>query len=222
MPVQTEYSQETELDSALAKTLADTPGLQNVNDHAKVGACFMIRTNENEENVPSKGEKVALKKITPLMKAFFKPKFDFIVVVDYYFWTNATESEKQGKFIRALSRIGIDNTENGVKLSIRPWDIQENILAIRACGVFDDMGSRAKEAYDRTRAQRETTEAMLENRQKQQEEQKETPLKAEPPKDEPKSKAKGRKNGGDDEPPLRPARRPAPEPREPEPEPEPE
>ena len=142
------------------------------------------------------------------MQVFMRPKADFILVVDYYFWTNATEKEKKGKLIRTLTRIGIENTNNGVKLSIRPWDIQENVNAIKACGVFDEMGSRAKEAFDRCRVKIETTEAMLANQAK------EAASKAEP-----KGNAKGKKDDDDDPPPLRPARKP-PADKVPEPEPE--
>jgi hypothetical protein len=212
MPTRIEYSQEKELDDALAKVLADTPELANVVNHCKVAACFVMRQNDQEEQVPGKGDKIALKKVSPATQVFMRPKADFILVVDYYFWTNATEKEKKGKLIRTLTRIGIENTNNGIKLSIRPWDIQENVAAIKACGVFDEMGSRAKEAFDRCRVTIATTEAMLANQ-----------AKAAAVKDEPKaeSKAKGKKDD-DDEPPLRPARKPPVESKRPDPEPEPE
>jgi hypothetical protein len=208
MSITIEYSQEKELDDALASVLADTPLLAEVVNHCKVAACFITRENDQEEQVPGKGDKIALKKVSPVMQVFMRPKADFILVVDYYFWTNATEKEKKGKLIRTLTRIGIENTNNGVKLSIRPWDIQENVNAIKACGVFDEMGSRAKEAFDRCRVKIETTEAMLANQAK------EAASKAEP-----KGNAKGKKDDDDDPPPLRPARKP---PAEKVPEPEPE
>lgn len=213
MPIQTEFSQEKELDEALAKILSDTPELSAVNNHCKVVACFSIKTNDNEENVPTKSAKVALKKVPPPMQVFLKPKADFVLVVDYYFWTNATEKEKRGKIIRTLTRIGVDNTDSGIKLSIRPWDIQENIAAIKACGVFDEEGSRAKEAFDRVRVQRETAQALADNIQKAAEAKPEA-------KPEPKAKAKAKAVEDDDEPPMRPARKPPVDKTEPEPEPE--
>jgi|OpeIllAssembly_1097287.scaffolds.fasta_scaffold112671_2 hypothetical protein len=210
MAIQTEYSQEKELDDALAKILSETPELASVNNHCKVVACFSIKTNDNEENVPTKGAKISLRKVSPAVQVFLKPKADFMLVVDYFFWTNATETEKRGKLIRTLTRIGVENTNNGIKLSIRPWDIQENIAAIKACGVFDEESSRAKEAYDLVRVQRETAQTLVDNMQK-----------AEAEKAEPKAKGKGKvKPDDDDEPPMRPARKPPVD--EPEPEPEPE
>jgi len=208
MAIQTEYSQEKELDDALAKILSETPELASVNNHCKVVACFSIKTNDNEENVPTKGAKISLRKVSPAVQVFLKPKADFMLVVDYFFWTNATETEKRGKLIRTLTRIGVENTNNGIKLSIRPWDIQENIAAIKACGVFDEESSRAKEAYDLVRVQRETAQTLVDNMQK-----------AEAEKAEPKAKCKGKvKPDDDDEPPMRPARKPPVD--EPEPEPE--
>lgn len=211
MAIQTEYSQEKELDDALAKILSETPELANVNNHCKVVACFSIKTNDNEENVPTKGAKISLRKVSPAVQVFLRPKADFLLVVDYFFWTNATETEKRGKLIRTLTRIGVENTNNGIKLSIRPWDIQENIAAIKACGVFDEEGSRAKEAYDRVRVQREAAQELADNMQKA----------AEAAKPEPKAKGKGKvKADDDDDPPMRPARKPPAD--EPPAEPEPE
>lgn len=213
MPIRTEYSQEKELDDALAKALASTPQLANVTNHCKVAACFVMKQNDKEETVPGKGDKVALKKVSPLMQVFMRPKADFIVVVDYYFWTNATEREKKGRLTRALTRIGIENTDNGVKLSVRPWDIQENVAAIKACGVFDEMGSVAKEAFDGVRVLEMAAAAINRSRTE--------PDKTQAPKADPKPKAKGKGGAADEEPPLRPARKPPADP-EPEPEPQPE
>lgn len=212
MPIQTEFSQEKELDEALAKILSETPELSAVNNHCKVVACFSIKTNDNEENVPTKSAKIALKKVPPPMQVFLKPKADFVLVVDYYFWTNATEKEKRGKIIRTLTRIGVDNTDSGIKLSIRPWDIQDNIAAIKACGVFDEEGSRAAEAYG-ARYQIGAAQELADNMQKAAEAKPE-------PKPEPKAKGKVKPVNDDDEPPMRPARKPPVDKTEADPEPE--
>lgn len=216
MPIQTEFSQEKELDEALAKILSETAELSAVNNHCKVVACFSIKTNDNEENVPTKSAKVALKKVPPSMQVFLKPKADFVLIVDYYFWTNATEKEKRGKIIRTLTRIGVDNTDSGIKLSIRPWDIQDNIAAIKACGVFDEEGSRAAEAYG-ARYQIGAAQELADNMQKAAE-AKESKSEAKP---EPKAKGKVKPvDDDDDEPPMRPARKPPADKTEADPEPE--
>lgn len=217
MPTRIEYSQEKELDDALAAVLNDTASLANVTDHCKVAGCFCIRQNDQEQEVPGKGEPISLKKVSPVWQVFMRPKADFVVVVDYYFWKNSTPREKRGMMIRTLTRIGIENTNNGIKLSIRPWDIQDNIASIRESGVYNDQTSRAKEVFDLVRVMRETAQAVVDNMQKA--EAKSEPEPKAEAKPEPKAKAKA-KAVDDDEPPMRPARRPPPDKTEADPEPE--
>lgn len=213
MATHIEYSQEKDLDEALAACLASNPKFIQITDHCKVVACYVIRTNDKEEEVPGKTEQVAIKKVPPAFQVFTKPKADFVLIVDHHFWENATEAAKKGRMTRALTRIGVENTDNGIKLSIRPWDIQNNITAIELSGVYDEDTSRAKEAFDRVRNTLAMTEAVLNRMAKPREEA-----------PEPKPKAKGKGKTEDEaEPKLRPARKPPADPvpkDEPEPEPE--
>lgn len=207
MATHIEYSQEKDLDEALAECLASNPKFITITDHCKVVACYVTRANDKEEEVPGKSEPVAIKKMPPAFQVFTKPKADFVLVVDHYYWTNATEKAKRGRMTRALTRIGIENTDNGVKLSIRPWDIQNNIAAIEIAGVYDEETSRVKEAFDRVKPALDMTAAALKRMAKS----------------EPVPKAKGKTEDDEAEPKLRPARKPPADPApkdDPEPEPE--
>lgn len=217
MPTRIEYSQERELDDALAAVLNDTGVLAKVTDHCKVAACFCMRQNDQEQEVAGKGEPISLKKVSPVWQVFMKPRADFVVVVDYYFWKNATPKEKRGMMIRTLTRIGIENTNNGTKLSIRSWDIQDNIASVRESGVYNDQTSRAAEAYERVRPQHEAAQELVNNMEKAAGKLEVKPEAELKPKVKAKAKAKAVE---DDEPPMRPARKPPIDQTEADPEPE--
>jgi hypothetical protein len=138
MGTQIEYSQEKELDEALDKMLRSDPYFLPVLDNVKVAACFCIRTDDNEATVAGKGEPVVVKKVPADMQVFMKPKATFILVVDYHFWENADERQKKGHMHHALSRIKVEKTEGGLKISMRKWDIQENFATFKAIGAYTD------------------------------------------------------------------------------------
>jgi hypothetical protein len=137
MGTQIEYSQEKELDEALDKLLHSFPCFTPLLDNVKVAACFCVRTDDNEATVAGKTP-VVIKKVPADMQVFMKPKATFILVVDYHFWENADERQKNGHMHKALSRVKVEKTEAGLKISMRKWDIQENFTTLKDIGAYDE------------------------------------------------------------------------------------
>lgn len=230
MATKTEYSQERELDEALDEILNKFSRFAALREHVKIGACFCIRTDDKDEGtVEGKDEPVALKKVPPDMQVFMKPKFNYVLVVDYGFWENAVPKQKMGYIHRALSRIKVDVADDKVKLSFRKWEIQDNIATLVDVGPYTENHTLYGEAM---RKQLSGAQAAL-DRKKQPKEEAAEPEEPEPePEEKPRVVArplpkKGEAPAVDEDEPRRPARKVPPEPakksappEEPEPEPE--
>lgn len=237
MAIVIEYSQEKELDDWLEKLLNTYPLFAPLTSNGiKISACFVIRTDDNEATVAGKGEPVIVKRVPAAMQIFMKPKASFVVVVDYYFWENATDKVKNSQLFRALSRIRVEKTDNGLKLGMRQWDIQDNIATVVAFGPYTDKHVMYAEAIrgkqlSMSQAGIDRTTPKAPKAPKASEPLPE-PEVSEPDPEEtvaarPANKVKAvANNNNDDDEPRRPARRIPPEPvsttAEPEPEPEPE
>jgi hypothetical protein len=148
MATHIEYSAERELDEALAALLIRIPEFVAFQDIVKVLACFVIRMDD-DVSVEGKGEPVMLKKVTPEAYVFLRPKANFILVVDHHWWTESSERVRESLMIRALSRIKVDKTETGFKISTRPWDIVDNFITLRHCGRYNEIWNNAAELINR-------------------------------------------------------------------------
>lgn len=146
-----EYSQEKSLDDELENVLSNNVKFLKLREDVKIVACFVIRSDENSQTVPGKGEPVALKKVSPEMRAFMRTKAHFVMVVDYHFWEHALESEKIGNMTRALTRIVVEKTDAGLKIGTKKWDIQDNIETIESCGLYNEPMQRLNEAIKRSK-----------------------------------------------------------------------
>lgn len=148
MATHIEYSAEKELDDALADLLLRIPEFVAFQDTVKVLACFVIRMDD-DVSVEGKGEPVMLKKVTPEAYVFLRPKANFILVVDHHWWTESSERARESLMIRALSRIRVEKTETGFKISTRPWDIVDNFITLRHCGRYNEIWNSAAELINR-------------------------------------------------------------------------
>jgi len=227
MGTQIEYSQEKELDEALDKLMRSDPFFLPVLDNVKVAACFCIRTDDNEATVAGKGDPVIVKKVPADMQVFMKPKATFILVVDYHFWENADERQKKGHMHRALSRIKVEKTEGGLKITMRKWDIQENLATLKAIGAYTE-GHVVLVEMVRSK-QLSMMQAIVERKVTGKPEPEPEPEPEPDPEEKPRVVAgpMPAKKGKDEDEPRRPARRIPPEPAKskaavPEEEPEPE
>jgi hypothetical protein len=237
MGIEIEYSQEKELDEALDNLLHSDAYFLPVLNSVKVAACFCVRTNDAEATVPGKGEPVVLKKVEPDMQVFMKPKIMYILVVDYHFWENADDRQKKGHMHRALSRIKVEKTEKGLKVTLGKWDIQENLVTLKAIGVytephvmFVEMVRNKQLSMVQSVVNRMTVAPDSESDPKPDPEPETDPeekphIVAGPPPDPPAPKTPKKNKKNDEDEPRRPARRIPPEPVktvEPEPESDPE
>jgi hypothetical protein len=220
-----EYSTEKELDEAIAKRMQDDPHGLSISDHVKVAGVFVIRMDDDETTLPGKGDPVALKKVPLEMKALMRSKADFVLVVDYHFWQTAPELTKQGYLGRAIQRIKVEKTEDGVKIGTRKWDIVENISTIKTYGLYTENLALMGETVGALPKQLQMAMSAMEKEKAKAAKSKPEPPEddAEPPRVVARPVKKGKVVEEESEEPTRPPRRvpPDPEPGE-EKEPEPE
>lgn len=150
----TEFIQDHELDKAVDAVMKDSPHLIKIKDKVKILACFIQKSNDDEEGAPVKGmnEPVVLKKVAPAMQLFIKSNAQFVLIADRYWWDGANESLKKGKIARALFCIKVDIGDNDeVKIGTKKWDIQENFHTIETYGAYDENSAHMSELLNRQR-----------------------------------------------------------------------
>jgi len=219
-----EYSTEKELDEAIAKRMQDDPHGLSIAEHVKVAGVFVIRMDDDETTLPGKGEPVALKKVPLEMKALMRPKADFVLVVDYHFWQTAPEYTKQGHLGRAIQRIKVEKTEDGVKIGTRKWDIVENISTIKTYGLYTESLALMGETVGTLPKSLQMAMSVMEKEKAKAKSKPDPSEDEEPPRvvARPVKKGKVVEDEGESEEPVRPPRRPPPDPEPEEKEPEPE
>lgn len=226
-----EYSVEKDLTEELHLIIAENPRLGGLREKVMIGACYLIRMDE--QSVTQEGKNtVLIKKVAPEMRAFMKSAPHYVLVVDKHWWDESSLAERRGTVNSILSRIKFEETEDGIKTGLEKWDIQEMFANLKHSGVYNDKTLQLKEVMSEATSKLVTYagKAMAPNDEPEADEPEEEkprvvarPVAKPAPKAAPKAEPKASplaKNKTGDEPPLRPARK-IPADVEPEPEPEP-
>lgn len=104
------------------------------------------QTDSKGEHVEPKGNPVVCKKIPPAYQLLTKGKY--LIVGDYYFWTHATDLQKNAAIHRALSTVGVERSKKGlIVLKTRKPDVQEFRATIARFGAWNEPLLDAREAF---------------------------------------------------------------------------
>lgn len=181
MAITTEYSQERELDAALDEVIRKYSRFAPLLDNVKIGACFCIRTDDNEAAVKAKDQPVTIKKVPSDMQVFMQPRLHYLVVVDYTFWENANENVKTYHLHRALSRVKVEVGET-IKFSFRKWEIQDNVSTLIDVGPCTEAHAMYSESV---RRQLSGVQAVLDRKPKAKKHEKQEPTEEQESEQEP-------------------------------------
>jgi hypothetical protein len=103
------------------------------------------RTNEDGEHLECKGNPITCRKIPPQFQTLTDGHY--LVVGDYYFWTHASDDQKNAAIHRALSAIDVGLDKKGrIKLKTKKPEIQEFRTTITRFGAWNEPLVDAKEA----------------------------------------------------------------------------
>ncbi len=119
MPNNIEYSAEKELTQFVDDLINDPryselAGLRE--NKIRVLACFSIRTGDDGETQPCKGEPISLKKVSDVERIFVKDKAQFILVVDYHAWEQWNEKLRTACIYHHLVSLDVQKGEHGIKI----------------------------------------------------------------------------------------------------------
>lgn len=146
-----EYSVEKELTEEFEKILGSVPKFIPLKDKLTFAACFLIRMDDDGQSLPGKGKVVTIKKVAPDFQVFMRPKAHFVIIVDYHWWNKCNERERTGTVVKTLTRVRLEDDENGVKVGLNGWDIEETFASLETSGVYNETTSRVKEIMDKVR-----------------------------------------------------------------------
>lgn len=122
----TEYSVDAEIEEAMVMMLADTayPHFAPIREHeVKIKSCILVRTDNNDEDVPCKGDPTKVKKLSAVEKLFVKDT-DYILIVNYSAWKEASTDQAQSAILHAgLMKIHVEPTDSGLKMAVRKPDV---------------------------------------------------------------------------------------------------
>ena len=145
----TEYVTDKEISDAVTDMLADD--VYNEfdairNSEINIDACLCVRTNNEGEEQPCKGEPATLKKVGKLEKVFLDT--DYILVVDNTAWKEANSTVAQLAMLhRALMEIDITENEGKFKLGKRKHDVREFSATIGRFGAYKESLLCLREAF---------------------------------------------------------------------------
>lgn len=146
----TEYVESKELTNALTDFLGELEYTEfnPIRDtELKIQICLVVRQNAEGEDVPPKGDPVALKKVTPLERVYIDA--DYILTVDNYAWNHAkTKQEQDAMLHRGLMQIDIQSTEKGVKLKTRKPEIREFSATVGRFGAYHERLINFKDTFE--------------------------------------------------------------------------
>lgn len=151
--VHIEYSVERELTEEIGLILAENPRFNAIKEHLVIAACYLVRMDEDGTSQPGKGQHVVIKKVSPEMQVLMRSKANYVLVVDYHWWTEASTQERRGSIRNLLSRIRLEETENGIKTGLEKWDIQEMFSNLEISGVYNDKTAHLKEVMSKATMQ---------------------------------------------------------------------
>lgn len=123
----TEYVPDKDVEAAVVNMIADEKYAEfeplRVNE-VKIVTCVVVRTNNEGENQPCKGDPTAVKKVPAVERLFLD--VDYIITINYTAWSTANDQKQQDAMIhRSLMKIQIDTNDNGIKMSTKKPTITE-------------------------------------------------------------------------------------------------
>lgn len=105
------------------------------------------RTDKEGEHVECKGNPIVCKKIPTQYAVLIGKKAHYLMVGDYYFWTHASDTQKDAAIHRALSSIKVDKDKKGkIRLGRQPPEIQEYRATVARFGAWNEPLVDMKEA----------------------------------------------------------------------------
>lgn len=151
--VHVEYSVERELTDEFGLILAENPRFFSLKEKLVIAPVFLVRMDEDGTSQPGKGQRVAIKKVPPEMQVLIKTTPNFVLVVDYHWWGEASPQERRGNITKVLSRIRFEESEDGIKTGLQAWDVQEMFSNLEHSGVYDEATLRLKEVMSKATSQ---------------------------------------------------------------------
>jgi len=134
-----EYNVEKELTEELDKIMRSSPILIPLVDKITLAACFLVRMDDNGETHPGRGKLVKIKKVAPDLQAFMRMKPHFILVVDKHWYFDCRVKERNATIFKSLTRIRVEDTDDdGVKVGLNGWDIEETFASLKASGPYNE------------------------------------------------------------------------------------
>lgn len=132
----TEYELSNGLQERVGELLSTCEDFNALRDtDVAIGCCFRIKLNKDDEMVAS-GPASDLKRVSPLMRAFFS--FDFVVVVDQYVWNNVSGVAQNAMLHSALMRAQVEVAGQGTKIRMRKPDVVEFSQTLRRFGLYKE------------------------------------------------------------------------------------
>ena len=137
-----EYSVEKRLTEEVDKIIRSSPKLLPLVDNITLAACFVSKVDDEGETYSRKGAVIKLKKVAPDFQAFMRVEAHFILVIDQHWWDKCHQKERNGSVLKYLTRIRIENTDDGVRTGLSGWDIEETFASLEASGPYNETNSR--------------------------------------------------------------------------------
>ena len=148
MSNQIEYQTDKDLSDTLDDALHLYPQFLPIIDNLKLGICFLVRVDDDGEPQEGKGEPISLKKVPEAMRIYMKDGLNFVLVVDKFFWGNATQKERAGTLTRTLMKLDVGVKDDGeVKVKLRSYDFFDFVANIKLNGIYAQNLVAAGEAF---------------------------------------------------------------------------
>lgn len=148
MPNQIEYQTDKDLSDTLDDALHLYPQFLPIIDHLKLGICFLVRVDDDGEPQEGTGEPISLKKVPEALRIYMKDGLNFVLVVDKFFWDNATQKERAGTLTRTLMKLDVGVKDDGeVKVKMRRYDFFDFVANIKLNGIYAQNLVAAGEAF---------------------------------------------------------------------------
>lgn len=163
--IHVEYEVDRELTDELKLILKENPRFAPIKEKLVISACFLIRMDENSEAVEGKGKNVVLKKVAPEMRIMMEDEPHFVLIVDKHWWDSSSKVACRGTVSKMLSRISVEEDDEGIKTTVQKWDIEEMFSNLEHSGVYDDKTLHMKEIFEKQNARMLETAAHGINKQ---------------------------------------------------------
>lgn len=131
------------LDDALTQAVASLTQDETYSEFGELreqGITFMVsamtKTSKEEEIVPTSGEPVVVRRVSPSDAVFMDGHFK--VYIDRCRWDGANEMQQKAMLHRALMRVKIEDTDKGVKIGTRKPDVVTFQATIVRFGAWEE------------------------------------------------------------------------------------